>query len=311
MFLTEQIMQWMLYFYIYCFLGWIFESCYVSLKERRWTNRGFLRGPFLPIYGSGAVMMLVVSEPFRDNLVLTYFAGVVGATVLEYVTGAALEAIFKVRYWDYSYQKFNIKGYICLSSSIAWGFFTIGMNEYLHPAILKLLEPIPVAVQVLLTGGVSIYFVVDTIMSVKDALDLRDVLLKIEEAREDMERLQKRMEVALAFADEQMEEFLESHPQFMKLEERRKALREYRQALKEHLIELRDKSEQKVLELTEIQRKELEETLDAAERWEERRQRIREVRAKRHRRGVWGNPTMRAPKHQEALETLREILARK
>ena len=67
---------------------------------------------FFPIYGSGAVMMLFVSEPFKNNLILTYFAGVVGATLLELVTGAAMEALLKVRYWDYSNQKFNYKGYL-------------------------------------------------------------------------------------------------------------------------------------------------------------------------------------------------------
>ena len=101
--------QWLVFFYIYSFLGWVFESSYVSLRKRKFVNRGFMKGPFLPIYGSGAVMMLFVSEPFQDNLVLTYFAGVVGATLLELVTGMALEAIFKVRYWDYSNQKFNYK----------------------------------------------------------------------------------------------------------------------------------------------------------------------------------------------------------
>ena len=109
--------QWILYFYVYCFLGWIFESCYVSFRKKEWVNRGFLHGPFLPIYGSGAVMMLFVSEPFKDNLILTYFAGVLGATLLELVTGAVMEDLLKVRYWDYSNQKFNYKGYICLSSS--------------------------------------------------------------------------------------------------------------------------------------------------------------------------------------------------
>ena len=69
-------------------------------------------------------MMLVVSMPFQDNLILTYLAGCVGATVLELVTGLTMEALFKVRYWDYSNQKFNYKGVICLSSTLAWGFLT-------------------------------------------------------------------------------------------------------------------------------------------------------------------------------------------
>ena len=121
--------QWLTFFYLYCFFGWIFESSYVSILKRRFVNRGFLRIPMLPLYGSGAVMMLVVSEPFQDSLLLTWVSGVIGATILEYVTGWAMEQLFKVRYWDYSNQKFNLHGYICLSSSIAWGFLTIFMTH--------------------------------------------------------------------------------------------------------------------------------------------------------------------------------------
>ena len=111
--------QWLFFFYFYCFFGWCFESTYVSLKSRKLVNRGFCRGPFLPLYGSGAIMMLVVSMPFQDNLVLVYIAGCIGATVLEYVTGVTMEALFKVRYWDYSKNKFNFQGHICLGSSLA------------------------------------------------------------------------------------------------------------------------------------------------------------------------------------------------
>ena len=81
------------------------------------------RLPMLPLYGSGAVMMLWVSLPFQDSLILTYISGVIGATALEYVTGYVMERLFKIRYWDYSNQPFNVHGYICLSSSIAWGRF--------------------------------------------------------------------------------------------------------------------------------------------------------------------------------------------
>lgn len=83
--------QWLTFFYLYCFFGWIFESSYVSILKRRFVNRGFLRIPMLPLYGSGAVMMLVVSEPFQDSLLLTWVSGVIGATILEYVTGWAME----------------------------------------------------------------------------------------------------------------------------------------------------------------------------------------------------------------------------
>ena len=129
------IVQWLFFFYFYCFFGWCFESTYVSLKEKRLVNRGFMRAPFLPLYGSGGIMMLVVSAPFQGNTLLVYFAGCVGATALEYVTGVAMEALFKVRYWDYSKQKFNFQGHICLKSTLAWGFLTIFMTEWLHKTI--------------------------------------------------------------------------------------------------------------------------------------------------------------------------------
>ena len=105
--------QWAFFFFFYSFFGWCFESAYVSLKQKRLVNRGFIHGPFLPLYGTGGVMMLVVSSPFRDNLLLTFVAGCIGATVLEYVTGVAMEALFKVRYWDYSHKKLNFQGQIC------------------------------------------------------------------------------------------------------------------------------------------------------------------------------------------------------
>ena len=113
--------QWILFFMFYCLCGWIWESCYVSAMERRWVNRGFLHGPLLPIYGSGALVILISTIWVKDNLWLVFLFGMIAATVLEYVTGAVMEKLFKVRYWDYSKQKLNLKGYICLTSSLAWG----------------------------------------------------------------------------------------------------------------------------------------------------------------------------------------------
>ena len=85
--------QWLTFFFIYCFFGWIFESTYVSAKTGRFVNRGFLRLPLLPLYGTGAVMMLWVSLPVKDNLLLVYLTGVIAATLLEYVTGWGMEAV--------------------------------------------------------------------------------------------------------------------------------------------------------------------------------------------------------------------------
>lgn len=197
--------QWLFFFFFYSFFGWCFESAYVSLKKKHFVNRGFIRGPFLPLYGSGAVMMLVVSMPFRHNLILTYLAGCAGATVLEYVTGVTMEALFKVRYWDYSKQPLNFQGQICLGSSLAWGGLTILMTHVIHKPIEQLAIWLPGWTLTLITMLVAVVFVADFTLSFRAALDLRNVLVRMDQAKKELERMQKRLDVIIAFADEAKE----------------------------------------------------------------------------------------------------------
>ena len=113
--------QWILFFFFYSFVGWLWESGYVSVRKRQWVNRGFMYGPMLPLYGSGALTVLISTMGVRENILLIFLFGMMAATLLEYVTGAVMERIFRVRYWDYRNQKFNLNGYICVSSSLCWG----------------------------------------------------------------------------------------------------------------------------------------------------------------------------------------------
>lgn len=201
--------QWLTFFYLYCFFGWIFESTYVSLKQKRFVNRGFLRLPMLPLYGSGAVMMLWVSLPFQDSLILTYISGVIGATALEYVTGYVMEQLFKVRYWDYTKQPFNLHGYICLTSSIAWGFFSDLLIYVIHPPIDKLLHKLPALLMNPLAAVIAVLFIMDTVKSTKAAIDLREVLTKLTEENAELRRLAKKAEAAQARTAEELQAFRE------------------------------------------------------------------------------------------------------
>lgn len=186
--------QWVLLFFFYCFCGWIWESCYVSARQRHWVNRGFLHGPLLPIYGSGAIIILFVTIPVENDLRLVWLFGMLAATVLEYFTGAAMEKLFKVRYWDYSRQKFNLKGYICLTSSIAWGFFSILLVRFIHPPIGRLLTDVPAWLVDPLALVLTVAFTVDAVRSFQAAMDLREILTKLTEENEDLRRLAKRAE---------------------------------------------------------------------------------------------------------------------
>ena len=198
--------QWLTFFFIYCFFGWIFESTYVSAKTGHFVNRGFLRLPLLPLYGTGAVMMLWVSLPVKDNLFLVYLAGVIAATILEYITGWGMEKLFKMKYWDYSSQRFNVKGYICLSSSIAWGFLTIFLTEVVHRPIEHYVLGLPVMVNIIFVLLTSLLFAADTAESVKTALDLAKVLDAMTDMRAELDDIQVQMALLKAETSERVAE---------------------------------------------------------------------------------------------------------
>lgn len=202
--------HWLTFFYLYCFFGWIFESTYVSLKKQHFVNRGFLRLPMLPLYGTGAVMMLWVSLPVQDSPLLVYCSGVIAATILEYVTGYGMELLFKVRYWDYSNQPFNVKGYICLSSSVAWGFLTLFMTEIIHRPIERMVLELPLAVEIAFLVIVSALFLYDTVQSTREALDLARALETITKLRTELEELQVQLALLKADTAQNVQTFKES-----------------------------------------------------------------------------------------------------
>lgn len=182
--------QWLLFFFIYCFIGWIIESTYVSVRSLHFVNRGFLRLPLLPLYGSGAIIMLWLSLPVQGNLFLVFLFGMLGASALEYVTGYAMERLFKMKYWDYSNNPFNLNGYVCLTNSIAWGFLTLLLTEVIHRPLEWLVLHLNVTVCIILVIIVGIIFVTDAIHSTKEALDLGRILETMTKLKSELDEVQ-------------------------------------------------------------------------------------------------------------------------
>jgi uncharacterized membrane protein len=182
--------QWLLFFFIYCFIGWIIESTYVSVRSLHFVNRGFLRLPLLPLYGSGAIIMLWLSLPVQGNLFLVFLFGMLGASALEYVTGYAMERLFKMKYWDYSNNPFNLNGYVCLTNSIAWGFLTLLLTEVIHLPLEWLVLRLNGTVCIILVIVVGIIFVTDAIHSTKEALDLGRILEAMTKLKSELDEVQ-------------------------------------------------------------------------------------------------------------------------
>ena len=184
------------YFSFYSFFGWIWESCYVSLREHRWVNRGFMHGPMLPLYGSGAVSVLIITLPVRDNLPLVFIMGMIGATLLEFFTGMVMESLFHVRYWDYSHLKFNVKGYICQVASLCWGVFSIMMVKVVHITIEEVILKIPMAIADGLAFVLTVVAAVDFTQSFNEAMDMKKMLAQLDETKVQIRKLQERIREA-------------------------------------------------------------------------------------------------------------------
>lgn len=322
---SYSVIQWLFFFYFYCFCGWCVESTYVSVKNRKLTNRGFMRGPFLPIYGSGAIMMLVVSIPFQDSIVLTYVAGCVGATILEYVTGVTMEALFKVRYWDYSDKKFNFQGHVCLGTSLSWGFLTILMTEIVHVPVERLVLSIPSQVLTVLTLVLTAAIFADFALSFKAAIDLRNVLVKMEQAKQEMVRIQKRLDVIIALTGEAVEKRRDALAESVSSvrEELASGLATRKDEFVGSMAELKTSIEDKLKSIKNLVQTGhdeswdsiREESLELKEKYKanvEDRKRMAGLRSFFQRGLVRSNPSMTSVKFKEELEELKaEIQKRK
>lgn len=199
------LLQWAWFFMFYCIFGWCFESTYCSLKSMRLMNRGFCHGPWLPIYGAGGTLFLIFAWPYRANLITTFLMGMLVGTGLELITGPLMYHIFHMKWWDYSQNPLNFRGYICLGASLGWGAMALFFVHFLHPRVAELtVDWTPIGYIVVVTMLYTL-FVEDVIFSVLGALDIRKRLetlaanseeiqqlkLSISEAREHLEELQE------------------------------------------------------------------------------------------------------------------------
>ncbi len=233
--------EWLSFFYFYCIFGWCFESVYVSLAEHHPVNRGFMKGPWLPLYGSGAILILWLTLPFQETPVLVYLVGAVGATILEYVTGEAMVRLFEVRYWDYSNQHFQYKGHICLSSTIVWGFLSLLMVYVVHGYVERFILWMNDEFVSVLTFLITVCIVYDFNSALRKTLDLRDLLIQAEQLRDEMERRteekKRLLEATATFAGAAVQETLGEKKELMltRLESEMEENRISQERLKERL----------------------------------------------------------------------------
>lgn len=172
--------RYILYFTLYSFTGWVIESTFCSIVEGKPVNRGFLNGPFCPIYAVGALAMVLISSGLPRNIFLIFFFGFFITSAIEYLTGLLLEVAFKAKWWDYSNEKFNLQGRVCLKNSICFGLMSVALLFIIHPAVAHEVALLPVWLTVPLAAVFAVYFIFDLTVTVGSILGLNNRLEAIQ-----------------------------------------------------------------------------------------------------------------------------------
>jgi uncharacterized membrane protein len=127
--------EYIWYFIFYSFIGWVVEVSFQTIKKKVFINRGFLNGPWCPVYGFGMALIIILLSPIKKNIFFLFMGAFILTTILEYITGFVLEKIFSKKWWDYSKEPLNIKGYISLYFSLRWGIGVVLVMNLIHPLL--------------------------------------------------------------------------------------------------------------------------------------------------------------------------------
>ncbi len=287
-------------FIIYAFLGWCTEVSYAALDRGIFVNRGFLNGPYCPIYGVGVVIVVTILTPLQDNLLLLFFGSFLLTSVLEYITGFVLEKVFHDRWWDYSNKPFNLQGYVCLKFSIYWGLACTFIMKVIHPIIYRGITWIPHMLGVVLLVIFMTVFIVDCCITVSTILKFNKRLKLMDEMAEKIHKLSdeigENIYENVAGAIQKSEEFQENHAELLdKLADRR-----------EDILELPQAAKDKLAEATGGWKKELEERKKELAELSEKYEKLFEEKNFGFRRLMKAFPDMKSRDNNRMLEAFRK-----
>jgi len=165
--MEEELIKWILFFFIYSFFGYLSEIILCSIGEKKLVNRGFLFGPILPIYGFGMLIVLLLTKNTTNNLALTFLISMVACSVLEYLTSFLLEKLFHIKWWDYSKSdKLNLNGRICLRNCLAFGIAGSIIVYQIQPLVSSFVAFFPLTLKIILAIVLLCLLIFDTVVSI-------------------------------------------------------------------------------------------------------------------------------------------------
>lgn len=248
-------------FMIYAIIGWLWETPFVSIGQKKFINRGFLRGPYIPIYGAVCITLVLSMNVFdsmdQDNPLIVIaeviYVALVSA-VFEYVTSYVLEKIFKTRWWDYSKHKYNLNGRVALDFTIGFGIGGYFLWRFVNPVFSDFYGNIPSKYMIGILGAFYAIFLADTVLTFKDMFQLRSIITKLDQLREDIsEKYDEALETAYHSIQVRKANFT-------------KTLTEYKKFLSTQIDDIKDDLEEKVFKRVEKGFAQLSEMLEKSSR---------------------------------------------
>lgn len=287
-------------FIIYSFFGWCTEVAYHAVSKGVFINRGFLNGPYCPIYGCGVALVVVVLTPIKDNIMILFLGSVALTTLIELVTGFVLEKVFHNKWWDYSNIPFNFHGYICAKFSIYWGLACMMVMTVIHPIIYKFITIIPHILGVILVSIIMVGFAVDLIVTVTTILKFNKRMKLLDDMAAQIHKLsddigQKVFENTETILDKSAE-FQESHAELI----------EKISNTKEEIKEIPGEAKQKIMESAAVAKQRREEKQAELEKMQEQYRELFDKKLLGMKRLVKAFPNMRSNRTNDILAKYKE-----
>ena len=286
----QQVCNIFLQFLAYSFLGWTCETIYCSIGQGKFVNRGFLNGPLCPVYGFGAMAVLVFLRPIQNNIPLLFLCGMLVTSVIEYITGYLLEKLFATKWWDYSTYRFNIHGRVCLRNSLMFGVLSVVAARVVDPVVRGAIYSLPFWASVSMSAVLLVILLVD-INSV-----LRQFHQLVEQAKLD----------TAEYLRQSHQEFQQRFDQYqLNAELGRMELMDYIEQVKAERAERRAEKREELLEKLESGQKEIARRMES---------RISELSVKNRffrKRLLDAFPNMRSIRYETGLDRLKEEVKQK
>ena len=245
-----------LLFITYALLGWVLEGIEQIIQRKKLINRGFLIGPYCPIYGWGGLAITIILKKYLDDPLALFLFALLICAILEYFTSYVMEKVFKARWWDYSSKKFNINGRICLETIIPFGILGMIISYITNPFFFRIYESIDITVLHFITGILFVIFLIDNIISTKV---ISNVEIEGEKfARDNTEEITRKVKEVLLHKDWLTRRLIKAYPNLKDIQIRVKEnidkakkgikdnIEKTKEETKKQLREIKNKTEENV-----------------------------------------------------------------